>query len=157
MIITLDGPAGAGKSSTARALARRLGWFYMDTGAMYRALTLVALERELPLEDPAGIAALAASLAIASAVPTPPCSQVRHEFLRLPRNKEREEFFRAEQYLLYAPPLLPARGAHAAPPPAWRSLRLVRRGRRPPGASRRLSPAGRPLRPARRLARPGAR
>jgi cytidylate kinase len=65
MIITLDGPAGAGKSSTARALARRLGWFYMDTGAMYRALTLVALERELPLEDPAGIAALAASLAIA--------------------------------------------------------------------------------------------
>ena len=65
MIITLDGPAGAGKSSTARALARRLGWFYMDTGAMYRAVTLVALEREVPLDDSVRLAALADSLAIA--------------------------------------------------------------------------------------------
>ena len=65
MIITLDGPAGAGKSSTARALARRLGWFYMDTGAMYRAATLVALERDLALDDAAALAALAESLAIA--------------------------------------------------------------------------------------------
>ncbi|MFM7243434.1 MAG: (d)CMP kinase [Planctomycetaceae bacterium] len=64
MIITLDGPAGAGKSSTARALARRLGWFYMDTGAMYRAVTLVALEREVPLDDAGRLAALADSLAI---------------------------------------------------------------------------------------------
>ena len=65
MIITLDGPAGAGKSSTARALARRLGWFYMDTGAMYRAVTLVALERTMSLHDAEGLAALAESLAIA--------------------------------------------------------------------------------------------
>jgi cytidylate kinase len=65
MIITLDGPAGAGKSSTARALARRLGWFYMDTGAMYRAVTLVALERDVALDDGPGLAALAESLAIA--------------------------------------------------------------------------------------------
>lgn len=64
MIITLDGPAGAGKSSTARALARRLGWFYMDTGAMYRAVTLVALERDVPLDDAGRLAALADSLAI---------------------------------------------------------------------------------------------
>ena len=64
MIITLDGPAGAGKSSTARALARRLGWFYMDTGAMYRAVTLVALERNVPLDDAGRLAALADSLAI---------------------------------------------------------------------------------------------
>lgn len=64
MIVTLDGPAGAGKSSTARALARRLGWFYMDTGAMYRAATLVALERHVPLDDPAALAAVADSLAI---------------------------------------------------------------------------------------------
>ncbi|MBM4011010.1 MAG: (d)CMP kinase [Planctomycetes bacterium] len=64
MIITLDGPAGAGKSSTARALARRLGWFYMDTGAMYRAATLVALERQVPLDDSAALAALAESLSI---------------------------------------------------------------------------------------------
>lgn len=65
MIITLDGPAGAGKSSTARALACRLGWFYMDTGAMYRAATLVALERSVPLNDAPALAALAESLAIA--------------------------------------------------------------------------------------------
>jgi len=64
MIITLDGPAGAGKSSTARALARRLGWFYMDTGAMYRAATLVALQRQVPLDDSAALAALAESLSI---------------------------------------------------------------------------------------------
>jgi len=64
MIITLDGPAGAGKSSAARALAARLGWCYMDTGAMYRAVTLVALERGVPLADAARLAALAESLAI---------------------------------------------------------------------------------------------
>jgi len=64
MIITLDGPAGAGKSSAARALARRLGWCYMDTGAMYRSVTLVALERGIPLEDSARIAALAVELDI---------------------------------------------------------------------------------------------
>ena len=65
MIITLDGPAGAGKSSTARALAARLGWWYMDTGAMYRAVTLVALEQAVPLDDAARLAAVAETLAIA--------------------------------------------------------------------------------------------
>ena len=64
MIITLDGPAGAGKSSAARALAARLGWCYMDTGAMYRAVTLVALERGVPLEDSARMAALAEAVRI---------------------------------------------------------------------------------------------
>jgi len=59
MIITLDGPAGAGKSSAARALAARLGWCYMDTGAMYRAVALTALDRGIPLDDSARIAALA--------------------------------------------------------------------------------------------------
>lgn len=64
MIITLDGPAGAGKSSAARALAARLGWCYMDTGAMYRAITLVALERGVSLDDSARMAALAEALRI---------------------------------------------------------------------------------------------
>lgn len=64
MIITLDGPAGAGKSSAARALARRLGWCYIDTGAMYRAVTLVALDRGIPLEDSVRIAALTESVRI---------------------------------------------------------------------------------------------
>jgi len=65
MIITLDGPAGAGKSSAARALATRLGWCYMDTGAMYRAVALIALDRLVPLDDATRIDMLAASLAIA--------------------------------------------------------------------------------------------
>jgi cytidylate kinase len=65
MIITLDGPAGAGKSSAARALATRLGWCYMDTGAMYRAVALIALDRLVPLDDATRIAMLADSLAIA--------------------------------------------------------------------------------------------
>jgi cytidylate kinase len=64
MIVTLDGPAGAGKSSTARALAARLGWCYMDTGAMYRAIALVALDRGIPLDDAARIAALAEEICI---------------------------------------------------------------------------------------------
>jgi cytidylate kinase len=64
MIVTLDGPAGAGKSTAARALAARLGWCYMDTGAMYRAVALVALERGVPLDDGPLVAALAERLAI---------------------------------------------------------------------------------------------
>jgi len=64
MIITLDGPAGAGKSSAARALAARLGWCYMDTGAMYRAVALTALERGIPLDDSARIAALVEQIRI---------------------------------------------------------------------------------------------
>ena len=64
MIVTLDGPAGAGKSTAARALAARLGWCYLDTGAMYRTVALVALERGIPLDDATALAELAASLAI---------------------------------------------------------------------------------------------
>jgi cytidylate kinase len=51
MIVTIDGPAGAGKSSAARALARRLGFEYLDTGAMYRAVTLAALRTAIDLAD----------------------------------------------------------------------------------------------------------
>ncbi len=64
MIVTLDGPAGAGKSSAARALATRLGWCHLDTGAMYRAVALLALERQVSLDDSHGLASLAESLAI---------------------------------------------------------------------------------------------
>jgi cytidylate kinase len=49
MIVTIDGPAGAGKSSAARGLARRLGFRFLDTGAMYRAVTLAARDRGLDL------------------------------------------------------------------------------------------------------------
>ncbi len=51
MIVTIDGPAGAGKSSAARVLAARLGFRFLDTGAMYRAVTLAAIERGVDLAD----------------------------------------------------------------------------------------------------------
>jgi cytidylate kinase len=51
MIVAIDGPAGAGKSTVARQLAERLGFRYLDTGAMYRAVTWLAVERSLDLED----------------------------------------------------------------------------------------------------------
>ena len=51
MIVAIDGPAGAGKSTVARLLAERLGFRYLDTGAMYRALTWLALTRGLPLGE----------------------------------------------------------------------------------------------------------
>jgi cytidylate kinase len=51
MIVAIDGPAGAGKSTVARALAERLGFRYLDTGAMYRALTWLAMQRGVQLGD----------------------------------------------------------------------------------------------------------
>ncbi len=59
MIVTIDGPAGAGKSSVARALARRIGFEFLDTGAMYRAVTWAALRDRLDLEQAADLARLA--------------------------------------------------------------------------------------------------
>ena len=59
MIVAIDGPAGAGKSTVARALAERLGFRYLDTGAMYRALTWLAMQRSLDLGDAEGLAQLA--------------------------------------------------------------------------------------------------
>ena len=60
MIVAIDGPAGAGKSSVARALSQRLGFRYLDTGAMYRALAWLAQERGVALDDEEALAALAA-------------------------------------------------------------------------------------------------
>src|ERR671933_2896840 len=51
MIVAIDGPAGAGKSTVARRLAERLGYRYLDTGAMYRALTWLAMTRDVPLGE----------------------------------------------------------------------------------------------------------
>jgi cytidylate kinase len=62
MIIAIDGPAGAGKSTVARRLARRLGIGYLDTGAMYRALTLQALRDRLDLANEKKLASLASHL-----------------------------------------------------------------------------------------------
>src|SRR4029077_9682024 len=52
MIITIDGPAGSGKSSSDKELARRLGFEFLDTGAMYRAVTLAALRGGIDVSDP---------------------------------------------------------------------------------------------------------
>ena len=59
MIVAIDGPAGAGKSTVARRLAERLGYRYLDTGAMYRALTWLATTRDIPLGEGAKLGTLA--------------------------------------------------------------------------------------------------
>ena len=64
VIITIDGPAGAGKSTVARALARRLGFRYLDTGAMYRAVALAGLRRQVNWDRPDELAQLASGLKI---------------------------------------------------------------------------------------------
>ena len=56
LIITIDGPAGAGKSTVAVKLAAKLGIAYLDTGAMYRAVTVAALEQQVPLDDEGALA-----------------------------------------------------------------------------------------------------
>jgi len=64
MIVAIDGPAGSGKSTVARGLARRLGVTYLDSGALYRAVTLAALERGLDLDDGDALGRLAEGLDI---------------------------------------------------------------------------------------------
>jgi cytidylate kinase len=64
MIIAVDGPSGSGKSSTARGVATKLGLRYLDTGAMYRAVTWSALEHGLDLDDTAAVAARARELVL---------------------------------------------------------------------------------------------
>jgi CMP/dCMP kinase len=64
MVIAIDGPAGAGKSTVARAVAEELGFTYLDSGAMYRCVALAALERDVELDDPEALGRLASELEI---------------------------------------------------------------------------------------------
>jgi cytidylate kinase len=64
MILAIDGPAASGKSTVARAVARRLGWGYLDTGAMYRAIAAEALRVGVPLDDEDELGALAGRVKI---------------------------------------------------------------------------------------------
>ena len=62
MIVTIDGPAGAGKSSVAREVARRLGFEFLDTGAMYRAVTLGAIRNQIEWSDTTALTRFAAAV-----------------------------------------------------------------------------------------------
>ena len=64
MVIAIDGPAGAGKSSVAKALAERLGFTYLDSGAMYRCIALACLEQGINPDDPIATGQLAGALEI---------------------------------------------------------------------------------------------
>jgi len=59
IIVAIDGPAGSGKSSTAREVARRLGFTYIDTGAMYRSVTLAAIRQNIDIQDEAEVMRIA--------------------------------------------------------------------------------------------------
>jgi CMP/dCMP kinase len=64
LIIAIDGPAGAGKSTVARAVARRLGYLFINTGAMYRAVAWKALQEGIPLDDAVAVGRLAGESSI---------------------------------------------------------------------------------------------
>jgi len=64
MVIAIDGPAGAGKSSVARALADELGFTYLDSGAMYRCVALAALRRGVDPDDPDAVTSIAGEISI---------------------------------------------------------------------------------------------
>jgi cytidylate kinase len=68
--IAIDGPAASGKSTVGQFLAERLGYFYFDTGAMYRAVTWACLERGIPTEDEQAVTKLARDLVIEIVPPT---------------------------------------------------------------------------------------
>jgi CMP/dCMP kinase len=61
-VLTIDGPSGAGKGTVSRAAANRLGWHYLDSGAIYRALAYAALQQKLDLADAAALVQLAETL-----------------------------------------------------------------------------------------------
>jgi CMP/dCMP kinase len=84
-VIAIDGPAASGKSSVARELARRLGFVYVNSGAMYRAITWLVLERGIPTTDLVAIAQLAEQAAIS-------CQLRDHESLILIDGIDPESF-----------------------------------------------------------------
>jgi cytidylate kinase len=68
--IAIDGPAGSGKSSVARRVAVMLGYLYLDSGAMYRAVALKALDKQIPLDDEPRLQSLARESHIELSQPT---------------------------------------------------------------------------------------
>ena len=77
VVVAVDGPAGSGKSSVSRGVASRLGWRYLDTGAMYRAITWALLDSGISVADPREIARRAASIELESSTdPASPAIRV---------------------------------------------------------------------------------
>ena len=85
MIITIDGPAASGKSTVGYALAQRLGYLFFDTGVMYRAVTLGALERDLDVDDAQAVGALAEQMRIDVQPPAPDEGDGRQSTLLIER------------------------------------------------------------------------
>src|SRR5215467_15381353 len=71
LTLAIDGPAGSGKSSVAQQVAAMLGYLYLDSGAMYRAVALKALQKQIPLQDDARLEMLARESHIELTSPTP--------------------------------------------------------------------------------------
>jgi cytidylate kinase len=85
LVIAVDGPSGAGKSSASRGVARKLGLRYLDTGAMYRALTWWLLQRDIDITDPAEVAARAGEPVIEMGIdPDAPTVHVDGEDVSVP-------------------------------------------------------------------------
>ena len=61
-VVAIDGPSGSGKGTIGRLLARKLGWHYLDSGALYRLVALAALKRSLDFTNAGALAAVAAAL-----------------------------------------------------------------------------------------------
>jgi cytidylate kinase len=58
-VLTIDGPSGAGKGTVSRAVAKKLGWHYLDSGSIYRSLAIAALKENADIEDEAAVATIA--------------------------------------------------------------------------------------------------
>ena len=64
-VLTIDGPSGAGKGTVSRAVAKKLGWHYLDSGSIYRSLAIFALDKQLDLQDATAVAELAQQMHLA--------------------------------------------------------------------------------------------
>jgi cytidylate kinase len=71
-VLTIDGPSGSGKGTVSRAVACRLGWHFLDSGAIYRSLAIAVLRAGIPFEDEAAISRLAESMDLAFTAEDPP-------------------------------------------------------------------------------------